>query len=107
MPARRPRSSVGIVSFQIVPRNMALTTSAAPAAARHRTAVARFGANPSANIAMPQRAAATTTAAPWRSILDVHPLNRDIRKLPADIAEYNQPTAHGPPQVSAIAGNRA
>src|SRR5207253_1780234 len=107
IPARRPRSSVGMVSFQIVPRNIALTTSAAPAAARHTTAVARFGAKPSPRIAMPQRLAAITTAMPWRSILEVHPLKRDVRKLPADIAEYSQPTAQAPPQLSAIAGKRA
>src|SRR4051812_16579105 len=91
----------------MVARNMALTTSAAPAAARHTTAIARFGANPSPRIATPHNPAATITAAPCRSILDVHPLSREVRKLPADIAEYSQPTAHAPPHVSAIAGKRA
>ncbi len=57
MPASRPRSSVGIVSFQIVMRNTPLAMSAAPASARHRRAVKRPFAKPRPTIAAPQIAA--------------------------------------------------
>src|SRR5262245_19640978 len=93
-----------MVSFQIVPRKTPLTESAAPAIARQTTASGNEEEKPTNTIASAQIAAAITTAAPCRFTFEVQPLKIVVNKLPNDIAEYNQPAAFAPPQVTAIEG---
>src|ERR1041385_4012104 len=96
-----------MVSFHIVLRKTPLTESALPATASQITASGSDGAKPTKMIATAQIAAAMITAAPCRFTFEVHPLKMVVTRLPNDIAEYSQPAAVAPPQVTAIEGNRA
>jgi hypothetical protein len=83
MLASRPRSSSGIVSFQIRRRKMPLRASAPPATARLSSASQRAPLKPKAIVPSPHAAAASTTARPCRCTCEAQPLVAVASSAPA------------------------
>lgn len=104
MPASLPRSSSGMVWFQIVERPSPLSMSPAPAKARQSSTSQTFANQPAATIAAPHPAAPNTTKSPCRRTREVQPLVRLSRTDPTDPAAYISPRAHSACRSSARNG---
>ncbi len=107
IPASRPRSSSGIVWFQIVDLPRPLSMSPAPARARQTRTIQMFWNHPAAAIASPQPAAPPTTNSPCRRTREVQPLVRPSAREPTDPAAYIRPRAHSASRSSARNGKTA
>jgi hypothetical protein len=107
MPARRPRSSSGIVWFHIAARKIPLTMSKPPPRVRKSSTSQTFPTTPAAATASPQPAAARTTIRPCRWIRDVQPPVSDTSSAPAGNAAYISPSDHSAPSSSARKGSTA